>query len=485
MKQHSNSSLRYQILSTLNRKPVGSVTALAQELKALRSSVSRAVNSLQSAGLIRREGRTLFLTEEGKEEIQRIHATLPIKAEKATDLATRILEQTVESWRQTGAGVDIKALEAIASQQQRLQSTLAIVSQSFQTGAAMRAIQSPQFAATIRASQLTLSTTLVQAMRTYNNIPLRQIQAAFDSIPRRQIQEAISAITQIQKMNLDYIRLRTQQELFPLSHLIIENNVFISRIMVDLDAIGRIIVGLNRPLELLRQQVAAVTEAYSTYFRDANTMLTHNAAQASAVLNEFRTELVIPTTSTSILVSSARNILEFQAVPQAGREQSPFESTRVRVYSEQYIDISAKLESHLSPLEKRFVNKWHGAWQTLFSQSEDRYCQAIHSGRELLIQLLECLAPNDRFTKEDLDKYGVKTPTHRMQVKYILGDSKKSVDWVDRMAAAIDSMYDILTAESHSRDDSSYEEDTATSLLLSLGALLLFILKKRINRPSS
>src|SRR6266699_1013490 len=78
MKQRSNSSLKYQILSTLNHKSVSSVTALAQELKAFRSSVSRAVNSLQSVGLIRREGRTLFLTEEGEEEIQRIQATLPI-----------------------------------------------------------------------------------------------------------------------------------------------------------------------------------------------------------------------------------------------------------------------------------------------------------------------------------------------------------------------------------------------------------------------
>ena len=52
---------------------------------------------LLDANLIVRQRRTLSLTEAGQEEVQRIMTGIPIKAKKATDLATQILGQATES----------------------------------------------------------------------------------------------------------------------------------------------------------------------------------------------------------------------------------------------------------------------------------------------------------------------------------------------------------------------------------------------------
>src|SRR5437763_5411361 len=98
LKQTSHSELRHRILSSLNLEPASSVTSLAQKLGSLRPSVSRAVKSLQDAGLITRTGRTISLSEAGKEEIHRLDAELSKKVKKSTDLATHILlEQATEA----------------------------------------------------------------------------------------------------------------------------------------------------------------------------------------------------------------------------------------------------------------------------------------------------------------------------------------------------------------------------------------------------
>src|SRR5437016_4428669 len=101
LKQISHSELRHRILSSLNLEPANSVTSLAQRLGFLRPSVSRAVKSLQDAGLIIRTGRSISLNEAGHVELSRLDTELSNEIKKSTDLATRIvLEQATEIGRQ-------------------------------------------------------------------------------------------------------------------------------------------------------------------------------------------------------------------------------------------------------------------------------------------------------------------------------------------------------------------------------------------------
>src|SRR5437868_3743994 len=93
LKQISHSELRHRILSSLNLEPASSVTSLAQKLGVLRPSVSRSVGSLENAGLISRQGRTVTLSLAGQEELNRLDAELSVKIKKSTDLVTRLLDQ--------------------------------------------------------------------------------------------------------------------------------------------------------------------------------------------------------------------------------------------------------------------------------------------------------------------------------------------------------------------------------------------------------
>jgi len=79
MKKISHSELRHRILSSLNLEPASSVTSLAQKLELLRPSVSRAVSSLQEAGLITRQGRSINLSDAGREELRHLDAGLSAK----------------------------------------------------------------------------------------------------------------------------------------------------------------------------------------------------------------------------------------------------------------------------------------------------------------------------------------------------------------------------------------------------------------------
>jgi DNA-binding MarR family transcriptional regulator len=482
MTKASHSNLRHLILSALDQKPAVSITTLAQDLGVLRPSVSRAVNLLQSQGLIKREKRILSLTETGQEEFDRLNTELAKKMKKDSDLYTRILVQAQETADRMLKGVDIKMINSVIAQAEQLQSAARIATSLPTFNTLIPTIQPAlnQMNALSQAVRTVQTNGILQAMRAVESNGILQAVNEASGIfqTMKGLTGSLNALAQIQSINLNWIQTQQNQTSRGLRHLLFENNAFLSSMMIDFDAITQAKT-ISERMRGLIIQTFGVANAYSDYYKDIATKFN----QIPDAEN-LEWTLVIPTTATASLVSSTRGIIESHSFSQSEEKSVLSEPTRVRIYSEQYIDISAKLEGYLSPLvNKRFVRKWHGAWQTLLSQqSDDRYSQVAHSGRELLMQLLEYLAPENQFTKEELDKHHVNKPTRRMQVRYILGNSKTPVDWVERMAAAVDSMYDILAAESHKRDDSFQDDDIAASLLLSLGGLLLFILKKFNNR---
>src|SRR6266480_4316058 len=93
MKKGIQSNLSHRILSALDIKPVTSIAALARDLDAPRPSVSRAINALADAGLVKREGRTLYLSPPGQEELLRLNAKLEDKLKKTGDVYTGILNR--------------------------------------------------------------------------------------------------------------------------------------------------------------------------------------------------------------------------------------------------------------------------------------------------------------------------------------------------------------------------------------------------------
>jgi Predicted pPIWI-associating nuclease len=175
---------------------------------------------------------------------------------------------------------------------------------------------------------------------------------------------------------------------------------------------------------------------------------------------------------------------EIQILP--AEETENLYVARTYEYSESYIALTPKLEAYLKPLGQRFIDKWEGAWQILYSGNKDRQSQATHSGRELLMQVLAYLAPDNVFSKEDCAKYGVNNkPTRKMRIKQILGHNHKStVELIDSMADTLDCMYDVLVGEAHRRDGNNHLEDTIVGQLAALGASLIMLLSMRSENQS-
>lgn len=459
MNQISHSELRHRILAALNLEPASSVTSLAQKLGVLRPSVSRTISSLQDAGLIIRKGRTISLSETGQEELRRLDAELTLKVKKSTDLATRILEQATETGRQLEPLIKSHIMESL------------INSPLVQIGEELA--NSPL----LQLGEELANSPLLQLGKALANSPLLQAAKALANDSALQAMEAINATAHIQTINLKLLQSWQQEIRSPLNHLVLENNLLLSNMMVDLEAINEMRAKVSHTLASLINQTAWTTKAYDTYFVDVV-----SGFSQIPTLDSLELSLTIPTTAAASLVGSTRCIVESEIVSQTEEKPDTSNVAKTHVYSERYVVITPKLEAYLKPLGQRFVDKWEGAWQTLYSGSRDRHSQATHSGRELLMQVLAYLAPDNVFTKEDCIRHGVDKPSRKMRIKYILGyEYQSTAELIDSMANTLDSMHHVLVGEAHRRDDNNHLDDTIVGQLAALGASLIMLLSLHSN----
>jgi DNA-binding MarR family transcriptional regulator len=451
-----NLTLHQRILLAISKQPAESIAALARDLEAPRPSISRAVRSLLDEHLVAKNRRTLHLTELGEKEVEVIRYLLSTKAQETMRIATRIAEQANKSWKLVERFAGANVMNNIVPQTPHIQTLLDSM---------------------VEASIMKPLDDLTRALNTFDGGAFRQIQEAVDNSAIVQvvsnnnigkIQEAVRATAYIQSINLNWLQATSS----PLTHLLVENNAFMSGIIRDLEAMTQMYARFTLSSKALVDQVTSVTNAYDAYYSD----FIHQFRPVPSLTQYSGIRIVVPTTTTSSLISSIRGIVESQVDLQEKNESVHIESTRGDTYLEQYYAMTPMLEQYLTPLGDRFIRKWHGAWQTLSSTSEDRYSQVLHSARELLMQVLAELAPDNVFTAEDLARHNnAKKPTRRMQAKYILDNSKTATDWVEKVAIAIDSTYDVLVSGAHSRDNKIPGDDSAASLLIVLGGLMIFL----------
>jgi hypothetical protein len=431
----------------------------------LRSSVSRAVKTLQDGHLITRRGRTLILTDAGHGEVLR----LTMIPSKKRDLAERTLEQAMQQQMRLESFMNSPTIRALES---FMNSPTARALESFanHNTSILRAAEAFQNIPALPPAEVFQYIPMLRVSGAFQNIPALPPAEVFQNLPNLQVSgslmNAINATAQIQSINLQWLKSWHHENSYPLSHLLVGNNAFLSSIIIDLEAIA-LINPVPDGIQNLINQTSKVANAYSAYFKDV-------ALKFNQIPNAENLELalIIPTTATASLVSSARSIIESQIVSQIDEKLNPSEPTRVRVFSEQYTAITTILQGYLKPLGERFVNKWEGAWQTLCSESKDRYSQTTHSGRELLMQVLEYLSPDSVFKE--------KNPTRKMRVRYILSSSGKStVDLIDSMADLLDDMYHMLAGEAHRRDGKHDYDVTVAGQLITLGGALITLLSQQ------
>lgn len=157
-------------------------------------------------------------------------------------------------------------------------------------------------------------------------------------------------------------------------------------------------------------------------------------------------------------------------------------TTTVAKTVEAITDKSERLTAFLAPLGLETIRL--GAWTTYYGESPDKYRQASHSMRELLIQLLDILAPDDDVTSAPW--YPTSPPEHgvsrKLRIRYILNGnatklSKSTLNYIDSIANFTEASYQKLCIDAHSRSDFNPEE---TKLYMDGCeiAILVILLKK-------
>jgi DNA-binding MarR family transcriptional regulator len=458
MRQVNYSELRHRILSSLNLEPADSVTSLAEKLDVLRPSVSRALKMLEDAGFITRTERNLALSDAGKEELRKLDDALSAKVGKDADLVTRLMIQAIDEGQFEG---------------------LTTTAASLLNSTGIRAMQEVTKLPALHIVEAFKDSSLMQAVEAVKGNLVLQAAEAFKNRADviTQATEALKATAFVQTTNLELLKgwgLGSPD----IGSWIAGNNLVLGSMVSDLSAIAGVGKMADHAVRGLIAGTAMTAKAYDSYFLD-----TVRGIGVASSLESLVVSVSLPTIATASLVSTTRSIVESEIAIPRQIPPSLWQKTPP-VYPKRYSAATPELEPYLEPLGPHFVGMWEGAWQTLHSGNKDRHSQATHSGRELLTQLLEELAPENVFTKEDYARHNVKNnnPTRKMRIEYILGGANnRSVELADNMANTLSSMYRVLVKEAHRRDDEKHLDDTIAGMLGALGNLLIMLLSMRSN----
>lgn len=219
--------------------------------------------------------------------------------------------------------------------------------------------------------------------------------------------------------------------------------------------------------------LAEVARTYRGYFADIVSGL-----GSSFNYDNLSLGIVVPTTATSAYVDSVSRAI---VAVQPHNEIPPKEAISIS-----WKDRGRQVDYVFESLGANFDSMWKGSWMVLDGNSPDRIRQSAHSGRELIIQMLDTLAPDSAFSSEEIAMNGYQNRvTRKMRINKIMGNNSRSASsLVSSLVTALDEMYSGLTAVSHDHSISPQAtEQQLTGLLFATGGLLSFVAASRHNNP--
>jgi hypothetical protein len=194
--------------------------------------------------------------------------------------------------------------------------------------------------------------------------------------------------------------------------------------------------------------------------------LQEDRSHVTSVLNSIGAlQLTLPTVALSEYSRSVRHYVEI-AVDDGATADIHSTDNAFHVDSR---GLGEHLEPLLTAIDSRLVAKRRGIWDALSGHNADGPCQAAHSARELLRQLLDTLAPAEAL--------GIEQPTRRQRATYIL-NSKSHAEYIDAMAGAVNTMYNRLSNIAHSIEQA---RETAIAAVSACEALVLDLLLAAIG----
>ena len=150
-------------------------------------------------------------------------------------------------------------------------------------------------------------------------------------------------------------------------------------------------------------------------------------------------------------------------------------------------DRRLELSQKLRKVEPRLCTKLEGAWQTLQDRSkEDRFLQAASSARELISDVLQILAPDEKVKATTWFKpvRNTKRPTRKQRARFtMLGNNdalgEEELKSIFDLAKEIGKSYDRLSETAHLRDYDTDLQTQTESLMDSCQIYLLKLLEMR------
>lgn len=233
-----------------------------------------------------------------------------------------------------------------------------------------------------------------------------------------------------------------------LSRILEQQNTLAGGILGDLSTLGRIDTGeLSSVSRALADRALGVVKAYDVYAGESLSALNKTAAMP---LPDAARDLLYSGVATERHLRAVTDLVVSEAEEVPPEEPAQVEADVWRARAAGYEDV-------WEAFGPRFGRMWRGSWQTLYSDSEDAVRQAADSGREILSQILREMAPDDRFTPEEIARDGYRSsPTRVMRVRYIVKaglGSDSCLDWAQAKAKALEEAYALMSRQSHGTED--------------------------------
>jgi predicted transcriptional regulator len=471
MSSYRRSMLQARILMKLKDGPVGSVTTLAEQVKAKRESVSRSLGVLKKQGIVLRDSAGWALTDKGREEIPEVEAALKQLHQKARNLNERVsvaIRNMAESDLLKAQGT-LQEVVAPLMEQLRLATNmlgdnglgaaaaaaqLADLGKSQLSAAAQFAdLGKSQLSAMFGDSGLGAAAAAAQFADLGNSLLSTSAVEAAAALSSA-VQPLLSVQEQNSRLFADFV---ASDHLAAIQAFIKPNNLLVAQAIDDIIAIQRAELSELGAYHSIDFKWAA--SSLNSVTQSFGRLIEHNHTTIGNLPNFERISqyFTVPTATTANYTHSVRSLVEAE-------DLADDELSQEVVYAELGDET---LDQQLGRINPDWVEMRRGSWIALNNAGPDRLRHAGVSQRELLNQVLEHFVPNALLPDGSLG------PQTKARVRIALQASKTDAEFIDTMAKAALSGYEQLNKYTHRNQK---HEESLRAILRMIEGLIRFIL---------
>jgi len=452
MTRQRRSQLQSRILLHLNESPINDISALASRLNCQRPSVSRSIHTLQAQGLVQHEDDGWRLTQTGRDQLLQAHVALQNTLEEpgnATRRASRVLadlgvlQTQMDGVRLAFTSLDTSKLLGLSRLAETFQSTLeGVMSQAIGmqrvSELAMIAVKPMLGSLDMKSLLPTISLGSAVSDSLAQVSPPGGFNALLGTTTAlsEQYAEAIRPLLDAQGHSAALLKqLSSSLDFRAFAGVAQWNNRMLADALDNVLSVSRAsasFLSIGQPgldLSWLPGQIASVSAGYERLMRE----LAEHSRVPAASIDRLVDRVTLPTATITQYSWSARTLVlaEMDEDPAGLPEASSPEAG------------DTTLDALLAELDPALVSMRRGYWHASRTQGPDWFSQAACSQRELIVHVLEILAPTAQLPEDRRSG-----PQVKLRMKKVLC-SESDGEYADALAQAVFRHYEQLNAYVH------------------------------------